>query len=205
MPLPRFSDSPEFRRLLAGDGPVHLARVALEIARDAYPGLEIESYLARIHELAERVRNRCWSGARVREILGQINWVLYVEEEMRGNEEDYYNPRNSYLNEVLDRRLGIPISLSVLYQAVAEPLGLLMTGLNLPAHFMLRVDDGERTWFVNPFEGGGVMTSRGVRAEALGAPPAAGLAHRCDDGPMPPGGGRHPDAAEPEGDLPQFG
>ena len=75
-----------------------------------------------------------------------------------GNEEDYYNPRNSYLNEVLDRRLGIPISLSVLYQAVAEPLGLSMIGLNLPAHFMLRVVDGERTWFVDPFDVGAVMS-----------------------------------------------
>ncbi len=144
--------------MLTGEGSVHLARVALEIARDAYPELEIECYLSRIQELADRVRPRCPRGARVRDILGQINWVLYVEEELRGNGEDYYDPRNSYLNEVLDRRLGIPISLSVLYQAVAEHLGLTMVGVNLPAHFMLRVDGGEPTWFVDAFHEGTVLS-----------------------------------------------
>jgi regulator of sirC expression with transglutaminase-like and TPR domain len=158
VPSLRFAHSPEFQRLLAGEGSVHLARVALEIARDAYPELEIESYMSRIQELAERVRPRCPREARVRDILGQINWVLFVEEEMRGNSEDYYDPRNSYLNEVLDRRLGIPISLSVLYQAVADRLGLTMAGVNLPAHFMLRVDDGERTWFVDAFHEGTVLS-----------------------------------------------
>ena len=93
-----------------------------------------------------------------RDILGQINWVLFVEEELRGNEEEYYDPRNSYLNEVLDRRLGIPISLSVLYWAVAESLGLSVAGANLPAHFMLRVEDGDQTWFVDPFRSGAVMS-----------------------------------------------
>jgi regulator of sirC expression with transglutaminase-like and TPR domain len=137
---------------------VHLARIALEIARDADPDLDIESYLKRIEGLAERIRPRCPPRAKVRDILGQINWVLYVEEELRGNQEDYYDPRNSFLNEVLDRRLGIPISLSVLYWTVAEQLGLSMAGVNLPAHFMLRVDEGERTWFVDPFHSGAVMS-----------------------------------------------
>jgi regulator of sirC expression with transglutaminase-like and TPR domain len=140
-----------------GETPVQLARIALEIARDAYPELEIESYLTRIKELAELVRPRCSPGAKVRDILGQINWVLYVEEQLRGNTEDYYDPRNSYLNEVLDRRLGIPISLSVVYSAVAEQVGLSMAGVNLPAHFLLRVDEGERTWFVDAFHEGAVM------------------------------------------------
>ena len=156
MRLP-FPDSPEFQRLLAGEGVVDLARIALEIARDAYPDLEVEPYLARIEELANRVRLRCRVGSKAREILGQINWVLYVEEEFRGNSEDYYDVRNSYLNEVMDRRLGIPISLSVLYQAVAELLGLTMQGVNLPGHFMLRVDEAEQTWFVDPYDGGTVM------------------------------------------------
>ena len=153
-----FAQSPEFRRLLAGERRVSLARVALEIAADAYPGLKIDAYMARIAELAERIRPRCPRTAGAREVLGQINWVLFVEEELQGNHEDYYDPRNSYLNEVLDRRLGIPISLSVIYWAIAESLGLRVTGANLPAHFMLRVDDGELTWFVNPFHAGAVMT-----------------------------------------------
>jgi regulator of sirC expression with transglutaminase-like and TPR domain len=153
-----FPDSPELERLIAGDRNVQLARIALEIARDAYPELDVEVYLRRIQELVERIRVRCRPRAKPRDILGQINWVLFVEEEFRANHEDYYDHRNSYLNEVLDRRLGIPISLSVLYWAVAEQLGLSMAGANLPVHFMLRLDDGDRTWFVDPFHAGAVYT-----------------------------------------------
>ena len=120
----RFPDSPEFERLVAGADDVHLARIALEIARDAHPELDIESYLEKIERLAERARDRCRPGSKVRDILGQINWVLFVEAGLRANEEDYYDPRNSYLNEVLDRGLGIPISLSLVYWAVGERLGL---------------------------------------------------------------------------------
>jgi regulator of sirC expression with transglutaminase-like and TPR domain len=155
-----FADSPEFERLVLGADHVQLARVALEIARDAYPDLDVEAYLKRIEGLAERASSRFRLGAKVRDIIGQINWVLYVEEGIGGNWEEYYDPRNSYLNEVLDRRLGIPITLSVVYWTVAEHLGLPMAGVNLPAHFMLRVDEDERTWFVDPFHAGAIYNRR---------------------------------------------
>lgn len=158
-----FADSPEFRRLIAGERAVDPARVALELAADAYPGLDIEDYLARIAALSGRVRPRCPSNAGAREVLGQVNWVLFVEEELRGNQDDYYDPRNSYLNEVLDRRLGIPISLSVLYWAIARPLGLSVAGLNFPGHFMLRVDDGQETLFVDPFHSGAILDREACR------------------------------------------
>ncbi len=168
-----FAESPEFRRLAAGEHPVNLARIALEIAADAYPELDVEAYLTRIAALTARVRPRCPRSASVRDVLGQINWVLFVEEQLRGNHEDYYDPRNSYLNEVLDRRLGIPISLSVLYWAVAEPLGLAVGGANLPGHFMLRVEDRDATWFVDPFHSGAVLSREMCRrrlAEILQQP-----------------------------------
>src|SRR4029078_13632159 len=94
------------------------------------------------------------SGSRIQTILGQINWVLFVEEQFRGNREEYDDPRNSYLNEVLDRGLGIPITLSLVYQAVAERLGLAMAGVILPLHFMLRVDAAGQPWFLQPFHCG---------------------------------------------------
>ena len=100
-------------------------------------------------------------GSTVAEIVGQINWVLFVEEEFRGNQEDYYDPRNSYLNEVLDRGLGIPITLSLVYWTMAERLGLAMAGVDLPLHFMLRVDDRGQPWFVDPFHGGVLYDRRG--------------------------------------------
>ncbi len=156
----QFADSPEFQRLVMGANKVKLARIALEIARDAYADLDIEPYLKRIEALAARVSSRFRPDANARDIIGQINWVLYVEEGFGGNREEYYDPRNSYLNEVLDRKLGIPISLSVVYWTVAEHLGLSMAGVNLPAHFMLRVDENERTWFVDPFHAGAIYNHR---------------------------------------------
>ncbi len=153
-----FPESPEFQRLAAGANDVSLPRIALEIARDAYPDIDIEAYLARIAELAARAKVRFRPGSKVRDILGQINWVLFVELGLRANQDDYYDPRNSYLNEVLDRGLGIPISLSVVYWAVAEQLGVPLGGANLPVHFMLRFDDEGATWFVDPFDGGAIHT-----------------------------------------------
>ena len=130
-----FANSPEFQRLVSGAEDVRLARIALEIARDAYPDLDVESYLKRIEEFADRARSRFRPGALVRDIIGQINWVLYVEEGIGGNWDEYYDPRNSYLNEVLDRRLGIPISLSVIYWSVAEHLGLAGGGCQFAGAF----------------------------------------------------------------------
>jgi regulator of sirC expression with transglutaminase-like and TPR domain len=153
---PRFPDSPEFARLVAGANDVHLARIALEIARDAQPELDIESYLGKIERLAERARARCRPGSKVRDVLGQINWVLFVEAGLRANEEDYFDPRNSYLNDVLDRGLGIPISLALVYWAVGERLGLALAGANLPLHFMLRFEEDGLIWFVDPFHAGAI-------------------------------------------------
>ena len=156
-----FAQSPEFLKLLQGDPGADLTRIAFEIARDEYPDLDAESYLQKIEALADRVRDRCPSGAGPRQLLGQINWVLYVEEGYQGNTEDYGDPRNSYLNEVIDRRLGIPISLSVLYRALAGRLGLEVSGVNLPAHFMLRVGRGASTIFIDPFHAGALLDRAG--------------------------------------------
>ena len=168
-----FVESPEFRRLVEGDPRADLTRVALEIAADAYPGLEARPYLDRIDDLAGRVRERCPAGARARRVLGQINWVLFVEERFRGNADAYYDPRNSYLNEVLDRKVGIPISLSVLYLAVADRLGLRMAGVNLPAHFVLRTLEPGDPLFVDPFHTGALLDAEGCSrriAELTGRP-----------------------------------
>ncbi len=94
-------------------------------------------------------------------VLGQIHWVLFVEEVFRGNEADYYDPRNSYLSDVLDRKLGIPISLSVLYADVAAGLGLALAGVNLPGHFVLRVVGDSPPLFVDAYHEGAVLDRAG--------------------------------------------
>lgn len=158
-----FGGSPEFRRLVRGEGPVDLARLALELAADAREGLDTEPYLGAIDGYAARVRDRCPQGASLRAILGQINWVLFVEERFRGNADDYYDPANSYLDRVIDRKLGIPISLSALYLAVAERvgLGLETAGVNLPGHFVVRAGRGASTVFVDPFHEGAFLDRDG--------------------------------------------
>ena len=156
-----FAESPEFRCLIEGERPVSLSRIALEIARDADPSVEIEPYLGKIDGLAERVRQRCSKDARPKAVLGQINWVLFVEEEFRGNEAEYFDPRNSYLHDVLDRKTGIPISLSILYAAVAEPLGLRLGGVDLPAHYMLRLEAAGPPLYIDSFHSGALLDRAG--------------------------------------------
>ena len=104
---------------------------------------------------------RCEKGAKPRKVLGQINWALFVEEGYEGNRENYFDPRNSYLNEVIDRKTGIPISLSILYASLAERLGVVLEGVNFPAHFMLRLDDSRQPLFIDPFHAGEFLDRRG--------------------------------------------
>jgi len=176
-----FAESPEFRRVLDGaEAAVDLARVGLEIARDANPGLDEASYLAKLDALADRVRERCPADARARQVIGQINWVLFVEEGFRGNGDDYFDPRNSYLDEVIDRRLGIPISLSIVYAAVAGRVGLALGGVNLPLHFLLRAVDEEPGLFVDPYHEGAVLDWAGCEqllSNLSGRPVRLGFEH----------------------------
>jgi regulator of sirC expression with transglutaminase-like and TPR domain len=155
-----YADSPEFLRLVRGDSDADLTQIALEVARDAYPDLEFGPVFEAIDALAHRVRERCPTGSRPRHILGQINWVLYVEEGFRGNTEDYYDPRNSYLNLVIHRKTGIPLSLSVLYRAIAERVGLRLDGVNLPVHFMLLAGPESNPIYIDPFFAGDLLDRR---------------------------------------------
>ncbi len=168
-----FAGSPEFLRLIRGESETDLTRIALELARDVYLEMDPAAYLKRIDELSSRVRDRCPNGAPLRYILGQINWVLFVEESFRGNALDYYDPRNSYLNQVLERKTGIPISLSILYRAIARDLGLRLEGVNFPGHFMLRVLDAPEPMLVDPFHEGMILDTAGCEdrlSRQLGQP-----------------------------------
>ena len=176
----RFSGSPEFQRLLRGDEAVDLVLINLEVARDVAPGVDPGSCLAAIDALADRVRPRCGPRADAPALLAAINQTLFVEDGFRGNTEDYYDPRNSYLNEVVDRRLGIPISLAILYAAVAGRLGLRLDGVNTPLHFLLRVTDEEPALFVDPYHAGTLLDRPGCErllSELSGQPVRLGFEH----------------------------
>ena len=121
---------------------IDLTRAALIIARTAHPHLDVESYAARIDELAGRVEALI-SDLHPQRTIAALNRVLFEDAGMRGNRDDYYDPRNSFLNDVLDRRLGIPITLSVVYMEVARRIGFSLVGVGMPGHFLLKHHDRE--------------------------------------------------------------
>jgi regulator of sirC expression with transglutaminase-like and TPR domain len=135
-----------------------LGRIALLIAAEEYPGLDVDGYLARIDEIARDVRPRLGGGEGPAAVLSAINAHLYGVLGFRGNREDYYDPRNSYLNEVLDRRTGLPILLSVLYREIARRLGHELVGINFPLHFVLGWPLDGGMLIVDAFEEGAILT-----------------------------------------------
>ena len=119
------------------DEKIDLIRAALTIARTEYPNLDIEAYAARMEELARRVAAQA-SDLDPQRTLAALNKVLFEEVQLRGNRDDYYDPRNSFLNDVLDRGLGIPITLSMVYMEVARRVGFHLSGVGMPGHFLLK-------------------------------------------------------------------
>jgi regulator of sirC expression with transglutaminase-like and TPR domain len=155
-----------FREIV--NGPVFpLAEAALLVACEEYPELPVATYLARIDQMAESARAPI---GRAPSLLGGVralNRYLFEEEGFHGNNEDYYDPRNSFLNDVLDRRLGIPVTLSALYMEVGRRCGLDVQGVSLPGHFIVRVRRRERTrpprtapdeQLVDPFHAGALLS-----------------------------------------------
>jgi regulator of sirC expression with transglutaminase-like and TPR domain len=155
MSLPAPTARSRFAEEVAKPEPdVDLARAALYIAAEEYPQLAPEPYLQRLDEYAERVRDRQWDETAPVIMLQDVNRVLFEEGEFRGNRDAYYDPRNSFLNDVMDRRLGIPITLSVIYLEVGWRLGLPLHGVNFPGHFLVRYDGEALKLLVDPFQEG---------------------------------------------------
>lgn len=133
---------------------IDLARACLMIAQDAYPGLEVEHYIAEIEGLAMRVRARLPQGAGAEARVVALNDFLFRDLGYWGNADDYYDPRNSYLNEVIERRTGIPITLSILYMELAQRIGLACEGVSFPGHFLVRLQMRGGVLILDPFSGG---------------------------------------------------
>lgn len=136
------------------DAEIDLARAALLVAQEEYPQLAVEPYLARLDAMAEEVRDRLDQETAPLVVLNELNHVLFERHSFRGNTEAYYDPRNSFLNDVLDRRLGIPITLSVVYLEVGWRLGLPLMGVGFPGRFLVRFEGVALRVLIDPFEGG---------------------------------------------------
>jgi regulator of sirC expression with transglutaminase-like and TPR domain len=147
-----------FREMAARpDAAVDLAEASLLIAGEEYPDLDPGRYLARLDALGAALRVRAGDGDGAA-IVPALNRLLFEEEGFHGNTEDYYDPRNSFINDVLDRRTGIPISLCTVYMEVARRAGLALEGVGLPGHFVVRVSADAAPLLVDPFNGGTVLT-----------------------------------------------
>jgi len=129
-----------------------LARAALVLAEAEYPGLDVARYLDQLDDLGRLARTRVTRGGDVSDVERLLH-LIYVELGFSGNIEDYYDPRNSFLNDVLDRRLGIPLTLALVVMEVARRAGLTVHGIGFPGHFLLRFDHDGDTFLVDPFEG----------------------------------------------------
>jgi len=136
---------------------IPLDHAVLLIARSEYPALDHARYLAELDRLSGLARPRLPASRDPLVVLQVLNALLIEEEGYRGNQEDYYDPRNSFLNDVIDRKLGIPISLSVIYLEVARRLGFPLVGVSFPGNFLVRHRSAERDLYVDPFNRGEIL------------------------------------------------
>ena len=174
---------------LAADpfAPVDLAELALHLAGDEYPHLDIPEYLSRIDALADAARPRVDAADGLTSKVIALAGSLFGDARFEGNADDYYDPRNSYLNDVLDRKLGLPITLAILAQAVGERCDLTVHGVGLPGHFVAKATGPDGEVLFDPYHGGHVLDRPGCEAliEAVTGRPFAAT----DDAlaPTPPG------------------
>ncbi|HUQ76930.1 MAG TPA: tetratricopeptide repeat protein [Burkholderiales bacterium] len=169
-------DLQAFAQLLAReDTRIDLAHACLMIAEDAYPGLEVERYLGDIERMAMRLRGRVPQTVTPEERVAALNEYLFEDLGYAGNTQAYYDPRNSYLNEVMERKTGIPITLSVLYMAVGRRIGLPLEGVSFPGHFLVRLNLRNGLLVLDPFAGGAPQSPGELRERLKGVIPAGAL------------------------------
>lgn len=141
------------RVVLVPDADIDLARAAFLIAATHYPDLDVDGQLRLLDSLAAAGRSLLGEETDPLFACNVLSQYLFDEVGFRGNSDDYYDPKNSYLNEVLARRLGIPITLSLLYIEVGRRLGIPLVGVGMPGHFLVRHRDVQDL-FIDPFLGG---------------------------------------------------
>jgi regulator of sirC expression with transglutaminase-like and TPR domain len=133
-------------------------QASFTLARTEFPNINVAGYAALLDSYTSDLRERLNLRGRPEPILGTINWFLFHELGFAGNEEHYYDPENSYVNRVLDRRTGNPVSLCLVYLMLAKRLRLPMTGIGLPGHFVCRYQSSTNELFIDAFNRGRFLT-----------------------------------------------
>jgi regulator of sirC expression with transglutaminase-like and TPR domain len=139
------------------DEQIDLGKAALYLAQEEYPTLDVEEYLNTLETMAAEVEERLPLERYPLRIIQTLNHYLYEDLNFQGNVDNYYDARNSYLNEVIDRRTGIPITLSLVYLEIARRIDFPMVGVGMPGHFVIRPIGSELQIFVDPFNRGEVL------------------------------------------------
>lgn len=139
------------------DQDIDLAKAALYIAQEETPSLNIETYLGQLDEWAQQIQGLLPQERYPLRVIQCINQVLYDDLGFVGNEDNYYDPRNSFLNEVMERRTGIPITLALVYLEVARRIEFPMVGIGMPGHFLIRPEFKDAGIFVDAFHKGEVL------------------------------------------------
>ncbi len=138
---------------------INLAKAALLLAESVeYPNLNCNEYLKRIDLMGREVKKRIGKKADPYNLIELINNYLFIDQGFHGNEEDYYDPKNSFLNDLLDRRTGIPITVSVLYMEIACRVGLSLVGVGFPGHFILKYEETAEVILIDPFNKGNILS-----------------------------------------------
>jgi len=135
---------------------IDLGRAALAIATQEYPDLKIDDCLSQLDQLGQAVELRMGDEKNPYRIIAALNTVLFKEQGFQGNHSEYYDPKNSFLNDVIIRKKGIPISLSVIYMEVARRVGLTLEGVGFPGHFLVKYHEGDIEILIDVFNDGEV-------------------------------------------------
>jgi regulator of sirC expression with transglutaminase-like and TPR domain len=143
------------------DEQINLAEAMLLIAAEEYPRLDVDLYLGRLDFFADLARKQAADSRVAIDTITTLNATLFEGLGFRGNRENYYDPRNSYLNEVIDRRTGIPITMTVVYIEVAKRIGFSVKGVGLPFHFIAKHETEDGDVFIDPFNAGVLLGSLG--------------------------------------------
>ncbi|MGH8642400.1 MAG: SirB1 family protein [Burkholderiales bacterium] len=151
--------SERWKQIAAGpEEEIDLAEAALLIAAHEYPGLDVFAYLRRLQDLGTELKRRLRRDIGPTDAVAVLNRYLFDELGFGGNAQDYYDPRNSFLNEVLDRRLGIPITLSIIYVEIGRRLGLALHGVSFPGHFLVKCAARDGVIVLDPYERGASLS-----------------------------------------------
>jgi regulator of sirC expression with transglutaminase-like and TPR domain len=135
-----------------------LETAAWRLAQTQYPEINVEAYAALLDNFAAELRQRLGLRTRAPALLARINEYVFGELEFTGNEQNYYDPGNSYLNRVLDRRTGNPISLCLVYLLLTRRLGLPVVGIGLPGHFLCRYQGAAEELYIDAFNRGRLLS-----------------------------------------------